>query len=255
LEQKRNNSSKIMHAAPVLTLVSGGKTDACRRLSAVCPPAAESQSSRIPEAKRTLVEIFAEGAGRDAAAAGFVASRLAQGKTPVLWVQDRLAMRETGRPFVHGLQEAPNIIHAAARDAAGVLWTMEEGLKCRALSAVVGEIWGDPAALDFTATRRLALRAEAHGVSAFLLRFAAHPNLSAARQRWRGGSAPSAPPPGGARAPGEPRWSLDLFRARGSRPGQWIAGHDAAAHRLPLAAALPDRAVGEAGESQRRGFG
>ena len=46
---------------------------------------------------------------------------------------------------------------------ADALWAMEQALGCADLAAVVGEVWGDPAALDFTATKRLALRAEASG--------------------------------------------------------------------------------------------
>ena len=68
---------------------------------------------------------------------------------------------------------------------------MEEGLRCAALGAVIGEIWGDPAALDFTATRRLAVAAERHGVAAWLVRLGGSANLSGARMRWRVASAPS----------------------------------------------------------------
>ena len=35
----------------------------------------------------------------------------------------------------------------------------------RRFRAVIGELWGDPAALDFTATRRLAVAAERSGVA------------------------------------------------------------------------------------------
>ena len=38
-----------------------------------------------------------------------------------------------------------NLIHVEARDARDALWAMEEGVRCAALSAVIGEIWGDPA--------------------------------------------------------------------------------------------------------------
>ena len=54
-----------------------------------------------------------------------------------------------------------DLIHVEARDARDALWAMEEGLRCAgAVGAVIGELWGDPAALDFTATRRLAVAAE-----------------------------------------------------------------------------------------------
>ena len=65
------------------------------------------------------------------------------------------------------------------------------GAKMLRLSAVIGEFWGDPRALDFTATRRLAVASERSGVAAFLIRLGGHANLSGARMRWRIASAPS----------------------------------------------------------------
>ena len=70
-----------------------------------------------------------------------------------------MAILESGRIYPPGLP-IQNLIHVEARDARDALWAMEEGLRCAALSAVIGEIWGDPRALDFTATRRLAVASE-----------------------------------------------------------------------------------------------
>ena len=111
----------------------------------------------------------------------------------MLWVQERMAILETGRIYPPGLG-VPELIHVAARDARSALWAMEEGLRCSALGAVIVEIWSDPAALDFTATRRLAVAAERNGVAAFLIRLGGHPNLSGARQRWRTADHPSGRP-------------------------------------------------------------
>jgi protein ImuA len=127
--------------------------------------------------------------------------------------------------------------------AADVLWAMEDGLRCRALGAVIGEIWGDPSSLDFTATKRLAMRAEAADVPCWLIRRAASPDLSAARDRWRIGALPSAPHPHDLQSPGHARWSLDLFRSRRSKPGQWVATYDGAADRVHLVAASRDGAL------------
>ena len=109
---------------------------------------------------------------------------------------------------------------------------MEEGLRCSALSCVIGELWGDPRALDFTATRRLAVAAERSGVAAFLIRLGGHANLSGARMRWRIASAASLPNPLDPRAPGAPAWDADLFRARSMPPGRWTLSHDAGAVHL-----------------------
>jgi protein ImuA len=131
-----------------------------------------------------------------------------------------------------GLPADHPIIMVDLSRAADVLWAMEDGLRCRSLSAVIGEVWGDPPALDFTATKRLAMRAEAADVSCWLIRRAASPDLSAARDRWRIASLPSAPHPYDPQAPGAARWSLDLFRSRQAKPGQWTVTYDEASDRL-----------------------
>jgi protein ImuA len=191
----------------------------------------------------TLSELFA--APRDGGWCGFLLGQ-APPAGPVLWVQERRAILESGRIFPPGLGLA-ELIHVTARDARAVLWAMEEGLRCSALSLVVGEIWGDPAALDFTATRRLAVAAERHGVAACLIRLGGHPDLSGARMRWRIASLPSARHPLDPKAPGTPAWDAELFRARGRPPGRWRVGHEEpAADPGDLAAGAGDRALGGA---------
>jgi protein ImuA len=189
----------------------------------------------------TFSEIFA-GGGRDAGPVGFALAQVT-GNKPLLWVQDRMSILEAGRPFARGI-DVP-FIHVEARDARAALWAMEEGLKCAALSAVVGEIWGNPKALDFTATRRLAVAAERGGVPALLLLFGAAPNLSGARMRWHASSRPSPPHPHDALAPGAPAWTLELFKARGAHPGRWDVAHEA--DGLRLLAAPGDGQLAEAG--------
>ena len=190
----------------------------------------------------TLSEVFAA-SPRDGGATGFLLAQLPRGK-PLLWVQERMAMLEAGRIYPPGLG-VPELIHVSARDARSALWAMEEGLRCSALGAVIGEIWGDPQALDFTATRRLAVAAERHGVAAYLIRLGGHANLSGARMRWRVASAPSLAHPLDPKAPGHSTWNADLFRARGFAPGCWNISHDRAADRFDLVAAPPDRALAE----------
>ena len=190
----------------------------------------------------TLAEVFAETA-TDAAAVGYVLTQLPRGAAPVLWVQDRLSRREAGRPYLAGLSQfglahTPIILVDLSR-ARDVLWAMEDGLRCRALAAVVGEVWGDPPVLDFTATKRLALRSEAAKVPCWLVRRAATANLSAARDRWRIASAPSARNPHDARAPGAARWTLDLFRSRRRKPDAWVVQHDGGGQSK--AGGTPDR--------------
>ncbi|MGB3407219.1 MAG: hypothetical protein WBA67_06960 [Jannaschia sp.] len=193
---------------------------------------------------------------RDGAATGMVLAQLdALGRQggPILWVQDRRAAQEGGLPYARGIAGVTGldmpILRVAARTAAEALWAMEEGLECAALSAVIGEIWGSPKVLDFTATKRLALRSGRSGVPLWLLRPDSEPALSVAPDRWRVESAPSSTNTLDPRAPGAAQWMAELFRSRRTRPGTWVAEHDRAAHRLYLVAPLRDGAVGEgAGE-------
>jgi protein ImuA len=188
----------------------------------------------------TLSELFAAHP-RDGGWAGFLLAQLDLSK-PLLWVQDRMAILESGRIHPPGLS-SQNLVHVEARDARDALWAMEEGLRCAALSCVIGELWGDPRALDFTATRRLAVASERSGVPCWLVRLGGNANLSGARMRWRIGSAPSLLNPLDRRAAGLPMWDADLFRARGAPPGRWSLAHDA--DRFHLVAEPGDRALGE----------
>ena len=147
----------------------------------------------------------------------------AQDRRQVLWVQDKRAVQLTGRPYLHGLPHdlAERLIHVEAAKPEDALFALEEGLKCRELACVIGEIVGNPRALDFTASRRLSLAAERHGVALWLVRVEAEPDLSSARMRWRAQSAPSSRPLWNSEAPGAPAWNAELFRARSHAPGQW----------------------------------
>jgi protein ImuA len=146
------------------------------------------------------------------------------GQRSVLWVQDKASLRLNGRPYRLGLPAVlrGRVIHVCAARPEDALFALEEGVRCRELACVIGEIAGNPRALDFTASRRLTLAAEKHGVPLFLVRHDAQADLSAARLRWRARAAPSLPPRWNAEAPGSPAWRAELFRARGHAPGEWI---------------------------------
>jgi protein ImuA len=190
-----------------------------------------------------LSELFAAHP-RDAGWVGFLLAQSESSK-PVLWVQDRMAILESGRIYPPGLP-SQDLLHVEARDARDALWAMEEGVRCAALSCVIGELWGDPKVLDFTATRRLAVAAERSGVPCWLVRLGGTANLSGARMRWRIASAPSLPNPLDPKASGAPAWDADLFRARGSPPGRWSIAHEGdEAGRFHLVSAPPHRALGE----------
>lgn len=215
--------------SPIAVLASGGQA----RLSDM-PVVQPGQAPAI------LSDLFAH-SDMDGAATGFALAHIARKGKPVLWVQDRLSRLQAGAPCLAGL-DGLSVMRVEASKPADALWSMEEGLRTGSLGAVIGEIWGDPAVLDFTATKRLNMRAQASGVPVWMIRRACAQNLSAARNRWRVASLPSAPPLYDTKAPGEPAWQVELFRSRALPTGRWVARYDRAAHRLHFSALSGDGA-------------
>ena len=206
---------------------------------------AQRLSSPAPQAGATLSEVFPE-PGAEAAAAGFVLAQLGPGTAPVLWIQDRLVQRETGRPFLPGLGLQRSLMLMQLSRPVDMMVAVEEGLRCKALAAVIAEVRGNPTVVSFTAMKRLALRTEASGVACWLIRQAATADLSAARDRWRIATLPSAPNSDDPHAPGDPRWRVELIRSRDRRPGAWVARHERGTKdRVDLVAAFPDGALAE----------
>ncbi|MEL6485639.1 MAG: recA-like protein [Pseudomonadota bacterium] len=195
--------------------------------------------------------------------AGAAADPLAEAedRRHVLWVQERRAIERGGRPYLHGLPEElrDRLIHVEAKTPEDALFALEEGLRCRDLACVIGEIVGNPRSLDFTASRRLSLTAEKHAIALWLVRLDAEADLSSARMRWRVEAAPSRPPRWNAEAPGAPQWKAELFRARRHAPGQWIVSDEQTAlraERPPISqspqSARAHQALGPALARQRR---
>lgn len=189
----------------------------------------------------------------DGAAGGFVLAMLGHTGSPaargtVLWAQDHLSRREAGLPCLAGIGRS--LLRVDVPRAVDVLAAMEDGLAAR--MPVVGEVYGAPAAVDFTATRRLAMRAEAAGVPCWLIRHGAQPDASAARQRWLVEAAPSAPHPDDPLSPGDPRWRVELFRSRMARPGVWSVTHDRTKDRVRFSALAGDGALAARDRPQQR---
>lgn len=227
--------------AKSLSLVAGGAVSEFLPAESDRLPSGLGERWRVPAPPGpSLSELFA-GSPRDGGWAGFLLAQIDRSK-PVLWVQERMAILESGRIYPPGLANL-EILHVEARDARSALWAMEEGVRCSALSAVIGELYGDPAALDFTATRRLAVASERGQVPCWLVRLGGSANLSGARMRWRLASAPSLVKPLDTRAPGAPAWEAELFRARGTPPGRWSVARDSGAFHL--VAGTRGRALGE----------
>jgi len=147
----------------------------------------------------------------------------------IMWVQDRGAARLSGKLYRHGLppQWRDRLIYVEAETCKDALFALEEGLRCRDLACVIGEIAGNPRALTFTASRRLSLVSERYGVPLWLVRLNARPDLSSARMRWSVKSARSLALLWDRQAPGMPSWKAELFRARSYVPGTWNLYEDA----------------------------
>lgn len=126
----------------------------------------------------TLHEIRSAEIRAAGAAHGFVAGLIARlacdDPRPILWVSEAGAAREAGVPYGPGLArfglDPGRLLVVGVKKPGDALWVFEEGLRCAGLAAVVAEVWGNPAILDLTASRRLTLRARDSGVTGFFLR-------------------------------------------------------------------------------------
>lgn len=176
-------------------------------------------------ARGALHEIIPAGAPDRAAATGFalvLALRFAStGRGTLVWIGEDFASLESGALYGPGLAafglDPARLLVVQAAQGEEALWAMEEALKCRALAAVVGELW-DVRACDLTASRRLALAARASGTPGLLLQARAPPASAATtRLEVRAASAPAAAQVlRGKPLPGPPTFAVRLQRARGA---------------------------------------
>lgn len=214
-------------------------------------------------ARGRLHELFAaEGdAGAAAGFAAMLAVRAARPGTALLWLRTERAEARSGALYAPGLAmlgiDPERLLFAVLADDVALLKAAADALRCAALGAVVIECWGAPRSLDLTATRRLAVAAEASGVPALMLRLAAEPMPSAAETRWRVIPALSAALE--ANAPGHSALDLELLRHRAGPAGarwrvEWTCD-DRSLHEAPLSSALvpalADRPAADRGPMRR----
>jgi protein ImuA len=192
-----------------------------------------------------LHEIAATGEAHLPAAAGFalaVAKRAAPSPR-LFWVSEDMAFAESGVPHGAGLDAfglAPErLVTVSTTHRRDLLWAMEEALRCRATTAVIGEIRAG--AIDGVPIRRLSLAAAESGTLALLLRTEPPGDASTAATRWIVGAASSI-------VPGTPRVAAQLVRNRRGPIGTWIlewSDRDGqfilATHAQPLATPTLDR--------------
>lgn len=188
-------------------------------------------------------------------ALGLAARACAARRRPVLLVQQDLAVREAGDLYGPGLGflglPSQALVLVRLSRPQDVLFAMEEGLRCAALSAVLGE-FAAPFPDPLTATRRLALAARESGGLGFILVQGSAPTPSAAVTRWHLSPLPS-PAPDGFGGLGPPCIAARLVRNRTGRLGVWPLTLQAGAFRL--AAEPASRGSGDAEGRSSRGSG
>jgi protein ImuA len=142
----------------------------------------------------------------------------------VFFMQLTHEAQQQGLPYGAGLAsfgfDPHELVFVRVKTINELLWAQEEALGCKAVAAVIADIGGAPKVFDFTASRRLAMRAASGGASLFVLRYGAGREASAAQLRWRIEPAMSGEMRFDPRAPGTPRWQVTLERGRLGRQGQ-----------------------------------
>ena len=177
-------------------------------------------------------EIFGDERRNTGALLGFALGQARHLQTPVrravVYLQLLAEAQEMGMPYGPGLAvfgfDPQALVLIRPANMVELLWAAEEALACGAVAAVIADIAGQPKLLDFTASRRLNLRASAAGATMFLLRYGAWREASAAQLRWRLVPVLSAETAFDARAPGETRWraSLEKGAVTGRQNQQWL---------------------------------
>jgi protein ImuA len=178
-------------------------------------------------ARGALHELFADEREDAGGAAGFAAMLAAMIAVdgPIVWLREADVESRCGRLHAPGLADLgldpARLVLGVPEEPLDLLRAAAELVRCPQVMVAVIELWRQPRSLDLTASRRLAVAAEASGVIVLMLRIDAEPTPSAARTRWRVRAAASAPL--AANAPGFPALELELLRQRGGPAGMhWL---------------------------------
>ncbi|TXI84656.1 MAG: Error-prone repair protein ImuA [Crocinitomicaceae bacterium] len=132
-----------------------------------------------------------------------------------LWVSSR---RVIFPPALKLLGIDPEcVIFVDLQNDKDVLWAIEEGLRCSALIAVVGEL----RELTFAQSRRLQLTIEESQVSGFIHRvLPKSENATVCAARWKISPLPGMIEPG-LPGIGFPKWRVELAKVKNGKPGSW----------------------------------
>lgn len=226
------------------------------KIRAVVPLGAAVLDSALPDdglAIGALHELLPACHGDFAATIGFgfgLVTRIIRARPgSVLWVHPSHQAFRQGAIYPVGLAtigfDPDRLIQLNAPKAQNVLWALEEGLANSAIAAVIGVLPENDRAYDFTASRRLTMRAVENGVAALLIRnYPTSETATAAETRWSVAAEPSeAQHRVGQTMPGlgAPRWRIQLTKCKRGMPGRWQVEWDHETLSFRLAAPLADR--------------
>lgn len=179
-----------------------------------------------------LQEVFTAERRNAGAVLGFALAQarglITEQRLAVIYLQLADEAQKLGMPYGPGLVsfgfDPEALILVRPANMAELLWAVEEAIACRAVAAVVADIGGHSKLLDFTASRRLSMRAASTGGSIFMLRYGEDREASAAHLRWCLSPAPSAQRRYDAKAPGPLRWRAQLERGTLIKQTEWLLG-------------------------------
>lgn len=159
-------------------------------------------------------------AATNAFIAGLAAPLMSRGQY-VLWINGRKSIFPPA--LLHYGISPEKIIFIDPLQKRDILWTIEEGMKCDAIAAVIGELCD----LSFTESRRLQLTAEQSRVTAFIHRLNPRSeNTVTCVTRWKISQLHSDAE--GLPGVGYARWNVQLQKVRNGQPGtwqlEWVAG-------------------------------
>lgn len=187
-----------------------------------------------------------------AATAGFMAAILAAlsgDQGACVWIGSR---RTLFPPALTSFGLAPDrVIFIDLQQQKDILWTLEEALQCKCLSAVIGEV----DELSFTASRRLQLAVEQSHVTGFIFRrHSRNLHTNACVSRWKITGLPSEGEDG-MPGMGFARWNVELLKIRNGRPGSWQLewSPEGFRHIEPSINYIPLHAVGLPGQHKEAG--
>jgi len=178
-----------------------------------------------------LQEVFTDDYRNAGASLGFALAQakalLSGRRIAVIYLQLATETKSLGLPYGPGLLSAgfdpSTLVLVRPANMLELLWAAEEAIACRAVAAVVADISTRHKLLDFTASRRLSLRAAEGGGSMFFLRYGHGREASAAQLRWHLLPAASGQKPYDNRAPGQARWQIRLERGSISKQhAEWV---------------------------------